>query len=185
MLPPDFIIAIISCKTASYAILPQFRAFVNTGAYRIRSGNDRDADSRAAGRSISIHAPRRGERLLVECHSCQLRHFNPRSPQGERPNVPRPNGWEQRFQSTLPAGGATCNVIRLFCAFRLFQSTLPAGGATRRITWRSVCILISIHAPRRGSDLRRKFCDERNATDFNPRSPQGERQRPERNQALP
>ena len=51
-----------------------------------------------------------------------------------------------------PRRGSDCNVIRLFCAFRLFQSTLPAGGATRPHPRSGCGLRISIHAPRRGSD---------------------------------
>ena len=78
-----------------------------------------------------------------------------------------------------------------------FQSTLPAGGATPCQTWPFRYSSISIHAPRRGSDARRRFgvYDDagisihapRRESDFlllsptdpisyfNPRSPQGER----------
>ena len=80
-----------------------------------------------------------------------LRHFNPRSPRGERlrpPAAPAP-----------PAG---------------FQSTLPAGGATRQADRQQQASLISIHAPRGGSDtimgIFRIDC-----LHFNPRSPRGER----------
>ena len=79
-----------------------------------------------------------------------------------------------------------------------FQSTLPARGATA-IVWRSVSlIVISIHAPREGSDIfdtlvipytvisihaPREGSDmylsiiTHSAADFNPRSPRGERPR--------
>ena len=152
MLPPDFIIAIISCKTASYAILPQFRAFVNTGAYRIRSGNDRDADSRAAGRSISIHAPRRGSDKTYCFTAVTFTDFNPRSPQGERLYIFDEYRANKKFQSTLPAGGATLENETIYTNHR-FQSTLPAGGATDLATAVAYSVInISIHAPRRGSD---------------------------------
>ena len=78
-----------------------------------------------------------------------------------------------QFQSTLPAGGATPSSPRAV-AFWRFQSTLPAGGATYNIYIKRYRGNISIHAPRRGSDLasrRLKNVQEH----FNPRSPQGER----------
>ena len=56
------------------------------------------------------------------------------------------------FQSTLPARGAT-DGTRPPCAFRGFQSTLPARGATTRSDHAAVSEVISIHAPREGSDL--------------------------------
>ena len=87
----------------------------------------------------------------------------------------------------------------LFCFFKkIFQSTLPARGATSAARHGRNCKRISIHAPREGSDLRKiqngfsyiKFqstLPARGATqkanpladgyisDFNPRSPRGER----------
>ena len=99
--------------------------------------------------------------------------FNPRSPQGERPNILSLTIKDWIFQSTLPAGGATMYRDSTNDSL-VFQSTLPAGGATRQIlhgrgssTFQSTlpaggathmrCIdgksfKISIHAPRRGSD---------------------------------
>ena len=56
----------------------------------------------------------------------------------------------------------------------VFQSTLPVWGATRvRPLWHRA-VPISIHAPRVGSDLGSASAPER-ATNFNPRSPCGER----------
>ena len=55
-----------------------------------------------------------------------------------------------------------------------FQSTLPARGATQVVQHGVVLLGISIHAPREGSDpgkAGRHHC----GTDFNPRSPRGER----------
>ena len=101
------------------------------------------------------------------------RHFNPRSPHGERPH------------RTL------CEV-----ALGLFQSTLPARGATPRPTVSIPMTMISIHAPRTGSDavggigrfgLDISIHAPRTGSDrltssvalttsyFNPRSPHGER----------
>ena len=60
---------------------------------------------------------------------------------------------------------------------REFQSTLPARGATyvRRRTM--FAFIISIHAPREGSDkmISMLLCER---GDFNPRSPRGERREP-------
>ena len=79
------------------------------------------------------------------------KHFNPRSPHGER---------------------LVALVLR---RLRLaFQSTLPARGATRR---QGVCHerdAISIHAPRTGSDVR-EVGELGRHQHFNPRSPHGER----------
>ena len=56
-----------------------------------------------------------------------------------------------------------------------FQSTLPARGATRRLPNQAgLCARISIHAPRTGSDLADRQARIR-IDHFNPRSPHGER----------
>ena len=57
--------------------------------------------------SVSIHAPREGERLLSE-----------------------PDGWVQvEFQSTLPARGSDPAGLALQKQHPEFQSTLPARGS--------------------------------------------------------
>ena len=105
---------------------------------------------------ISIHAPRTGSdtkpSTVPRCH-CRFQstlpargatcirwgaplfvaHFNPRSPHGERPIVTPAAAAQYQFQSTLPARGAT----------------LPDDGERLRHG------VISIHAPRTGSDMLR------------------------------
>ena len=78
-------------------------------------------------------------------------YFNPRSPHGERLLKPVIRGQNFQFQSTLPARGATA-VERFYALSPAFQSTLPARGATFR-------------ASRGTSEV----------GNFNPRSPHGER----------
>ena len=82
--------------------------------------------------AISTHAPRTGSDGIAKAMAEQWVDFNPRSPHGERRNCDgfRPRAY--RFQSTLPARGAT--------------QQLHAGHPQRTI---------SIHAPRTGSDLRK------------------------------
>ena len=150
----------------------------------------------AAGISISIHAPRtgsdrprrrklrdkahfnprspHGERLVERIEKGERRYFNPRSPHGERHRVHHRLCVRHRFQSTLPARGATqVRRTRWNCQQNfnprsphgerplprlesrndtIFQSTLPARGATAVVS----------HACGLGAD-------------FNPRSPHGER----------
>ena len=162
----------------------------------------------------------RGERLSISVFRFWRRFdFNPRSPRGERLiltnrsliririsiHAPREGSdvliicfWSLfcRFQSTLPARGAT-KALDTNKAPMQFQSTLPARGATlarRKSRWQSG---ISIHAPREGSDAVVKLTEllseqfqstlpARGATsiltkncaivlNFNPRSPRGER----------
>ena len=57
----------------------------------------------------------------------------------------------------------------------LFQSTLPARGATASDSSSAGIPTISIHAPRTGSDQSRQP-EPAAASNFNPRSPHGERQ---------
>ena len=104
-----------------------------------------------------------------------VQNFNPRSPHGERPrsapgklkllcisiHAPRTGSdvssptvavTIRRFQSTLPARGATFIACSAFASSLLFQSTLPARGATA----------VFMRFPPRNLH-------------FNPRSPHGER----------
>ena len=57
----------------------------------------------------------------------------------------------------------------------IFLSTLPARGATADVMFSlGVFFLISIHAPREGSDRFFQYCPHCGAN-FYPRSPRGER----------
>ena len=128
-----------------------------------------------ADRTISIHAPRTGsDRRVLPCVPA-VRHFNPRSPHGERQRTRtrRSSSWtfqstlpargatqrrallkyEQAFQSTLPARGATVSSAAGTGKGNTFQSTLPARGATDSHHEALFPAGISIHAPRTGSDL--------------------------------
>ena len=78
-------------------------------------------------------------------------YFNPRSPWGERLGAHRLRSEKLKFQSTL-----------------------PVGGATRQADRQQQASLISIHAPRGGSDDTADGAQHR-PPDFNPRSPWGER----------
>ena len=65
------------------------------------------------------------------------------------------------FQSTLPVRGATRPEVDL-CPAQIFQSTLPVRGATDLIALGIFACVISIHAPREGSD------------DIGPQGPKGD-----------
>ena len=112
-----------------------------------------EADKTTIAVGISIHAPRTG---------------SDKSSSGRRPA-------ERRFQSTLPARGAT--------------PTPQLGGITMNISIHAPrtgsdifghqyvrCEPISIHAPRTGSD-ERPACTRKSGAYFNPRSPHGERRK--------
>ncbi len=102
---------------------------------------------------ISIHAPRVGSDKAEKGAQCGASDFNPRSPCGER------------LQNT--AGRSM--------VFN-FNPRSPCGE--RRFTRHTFCkfTLISIHAPRVGSDMPPQFRTTSQAY-FNPRSPCGERRR--------
>ena len=126
-------------------------------------------------RIVSIHAPRVGSDDDGSCGHETPNSFNPRSPRGERPSpaceltedepvsihAPRVGSddtsneghqTDKKFQSTLPAWGATRVSAVGQTAARWFQSTLPAWGATCPPTALSARMRVSIHAPRVGSD---------------------------------
>ena len=77
------------------------------------------------------------------------------------------------FQSTLPVWGATLTKTGTNMTFK-FQSTLPVWGATTGVAALTKASVISIHAPRVGSD-RFLIWSATIWRYFNPRSPCGER----------
>ena len=120
------------------------------------------------------------------------KHFNPRSPRGERPKRSSFQTSTYLFQPTLPARGATALLIGNPIALvhfnprsprgerpslstgtysrALFQPTLPARGATTVCRCRTAFASISTHAPREGSDASRiKFCACRSISTHAPR----------------
>ena len=116
-----------------------------------------------------------GERQMELLQTRHHPYFNPRSPCGERPDYRRNRKRTRRFQSTLPVRGATARADSCGRSW-IFQSTLPVRGATLQypsdfgccshFNPRSPCGerrleglepstygVISIHAPRAGSDF--------------------------------
>ena len=127
-----------------------------------------------------------------------MKHFNPRSPHGERLQ----GIFSRRSSSTIsihaPRTGSDCSTSSVPSSPIRFQSTLPARGATSKLLQVQTESKISIHAPRTGSDRReilmktvylisihapRTGSDLQDGTiigqygNFNPRSPHGERPR--------
>ena len=152
-------------------VTPSFLSFQSTLPAR---GATTDNLSGLQRSNISIHAPRTGSDVQTAAYLPHFLNFNPRSPHGERRgdsrelhplksisiHAPRTGSDMQqrqmetapaKFQSTLPARGATQLVVNC-CRCKRFQSTLPARGATSRF------LLFGQH---------RYY--------FNPRSPHGER----------
>ena len=161
-----------------------------------RTGSDNTKTNQSVSPAISIHAPRTGSdstrplssRGFIFQSTLPARgatafgwatgadgvHFNPRSPHGERPGESSISSQLSQFQSTLPARGATAIFSAVAFSSSLFQSTLPARGATDLCAGDGLLLHISIHAPRTGSDVRGQPHRQKNS-DFNPRSPHGER----------
>ena len=79
--------------------------------------------------------------------------FNPRSPDGERHGIARHRPRSPRFQSTLPGWGATATEMTTAytCVISIHA---PRMGSDRRDGRPRTRIVISIHAPRMGSDRR-------------------------------
>ena len=131
------------------------RAFCAISTHAPRTGSDVTAgDAPADVQQISTHAPRTGSdgrKLVVQA---RLIDFNPRSPHGERRNSPYNENLCSCISTHAPRTGSDLHSPQ----FKLFGMG------------------ISTHAPRTGSDgcagARCTVC-----SDFNPRSPHGERQR--------
>ena len=126
-------------------------------------------------RNISIHAPRVGSDRWSITKPEQSRHFNPRSPCGERRvgvpiligrrnisiHAPRVGSDDTiRLRSFrineisihAPRVGSDENALCVTFAVNVFQSTLPVWGATDSWEEKREAQKISIHAPRVGSD---------------------------------
>ena len=103
--------------------------------------------------AISIHAPRGGERLLLQCAK------NP----------------AQAISIHAPRGGSDCGAYVPKTITNFISIHAPRGGSDALpLLHIAYCGLISIHAPRGGSD---KALDDKRieVKNFNPRSPRGER----------
>ena len=153
--------------------LPRFAVIISIHAPR--TGSDHPALRRASeSLPISIHAPRTGSDDGSRRHFEKRGNFNPRSPHGERRADVKLTLKQCSFQSTLPARGATLELLKT-AVYQSFQSTLPARGATL-IRW--VCCRGFFHFNPRsphGERLRRVRLPCAGRAYFNPRSPHGER----------
>ena len=152
------------------------RKYEQHGDFNPRSphGERRKQPSTWRESAISIHAPRTGSdrRILSATCGCIISIHAPRT--GSDACRTSPTVGRLPFQSTLPARGATgdwydawdsgadfnpCSphgerrIARATISdAALFQSTLPARGATFGLHYDTFRMLISIHAPRTGSD---------------------------------
>ena len=127
---------------------------------------------------ISIHAPRMGSDCPVDdadairqafqstlpgwgatarwpSNTPCVTNFNPRSPDGERLPRPKRCATSLAFQSTLPGWGATKAIMAGF-AQGLISIHAPRMGSDVALAHAPPVEVISIHAPRMGSDM---FCN--------------------------
>ena len=140
-------------------------------------GATTDGDAQAPPRKISIHAPRTGsDKPEKPPAATSRRNFNPRSPHGERQKCPfciRPLLYY--FNPRSPHGerhkasiNSRLSELISIHAPRTGSDVVSRYSRRRRLT-------ISIHAPRTGSDRWQVGLHVRQGY-FNPRSPHGERQ---------
>ena len=161
---------------ATYFIgCPKFIIRISIHAPRMGSDKHRRHD-RHANTNISIHAPRMGSDSGSSKADSGSRHFNPRSPDGERLVFGASARTAVIFQSTLPGWGATSKFCMSvwFCEISIHAPRMGSDRCGRLRTLREP--RISIHAPRMGSD-HLTGVSGRTTADFNPRSPDGERPR--------
>ena len=88
----------------------------------LRRGYRRDAE-----RVISIHAPRMGSDDMMQCIIQPNGDFNPRSPDGERPQWSFGRRLQVLFQSTLPGWGATSRHVEIRTVSTHFNPRSPDG----------------------------------------------------------
>ena len=93
---------------------------------------ERPSSSSQSFRIPSNFNPRspHGERRIAWNSKTARSYFNPRSPHGERLDPTKLERTSEKFQSTLPARGATAASTVSTSVTRTFQPTLPARGAT-------------------------------------------------------
>ena len=124
-----------------------------------------------------------GERHVLWCRLVIRQDFNPRSPHGERLQRDYHGALDIVFQSTLPARGATADRI-LSNMRQIISIHAPRTGSdTALVTDKTLTLEFQSTLPARGATLQTAadFQDSRN---FNPRSPHGER-RGQRRESVP
>ena len=117
-----------------------------------RTGSDRRRGHGLPHGVISIHAPRTGSDPCTKGGGADPAHFNPRSPHGERHGACAVADTIKRFQSTLPARGATPPTPAATLP-AIISIHAPRTGSDGALGLDCLYQAISIHAPRTGSDL--------------------------------
>ncbi len=93
-----------------------------------------------------------GERQETLGRIPRTENFNPRSPCGERHRHGGGHAFQRNFNPRSPCGERRTLPV-LSPTVPKFQSTLPVRGATHKGNRACIDFIISIHAPRAGSDL--------------------------------
>ena len=193
-------ISIHAPRTGSDAFPARRCSFLSISIHAPRTGSDKDSNQAGVRPGISIHAPRTGSDVTsiqpakkmegISIHAPRTgsdetllqrgwftEDFNPRSPHGER----RKHHWghlnPRRFQSTLPARGATA-YHRLTDEREAISIHAPRTGSDRTPTGAErFQIKFQSTLPARGATLS-DAGKGRKRPHFNPRSPHGERPTP-------
>ena len=155
---------------------------------------------------ISIHAPRAGSDEVKIVHIVLIPIFQSTLPvRGATGTLNAPQQCQTHFNPRSPCGERRGSGAANYEIADIFQSTLPVRGATGKNVGYIEGVLISIHAPRAGSDVSHAvkvkpnirfqstlpvrgatpcaYVRVRMVSHFNPRSPCGER--PSRPVAMP
>ena len=129
--------------------------------------------------SFQSTLPARGATRLHPRSICRHRHFNPRSPHGERPAGAGHTSAPRIYFNPRSPHGERQNIGRHFYHSLKFQSTLPARGATPPPRRKAPCSHHFNPRSPHGERLCRRLPAPRGQY-FNPRSPHGERRAPKR-----
>ena len=125
-------------------------------------------------RTISIHAPREGSDICSRNARKDAEEFQSTLPARGATRVKFVTAFEAVFQSTLPARGATTLTTAPKTPWSYFNPRSPRGERPSIPDNDFDDYVISIHAPREGSDSS-LWTRSRGFSYFNPRSPRGER----------
>ena len=127
--------------------------------------------------TISIHAPRVGSDYTARTAAKNPSYFNPRSPCGERLTLFAVPSAKTDFNPRSPCGERHPRIFVHDANGGDFNPRSPCGERLLVPMDMETRIIISIHAPRVGSDRAEKHPAE-SGNYFNPRSPCGERPAP-------
>ena len=130
----------------------QVKARFGISIHAPRTGSDTIRKTVVSRIVISIHAPRTGSDSNAGTKRCWSTDFNPRSPHGERHHQAQVDAQKLRFQSTLPARGATILTKQWQSTITNFNPRSPHGERHKLDPVIGRDSEISIHAPRTGSD---------------------------------